>query len=129
MVIVGLGITILGLFLPYIAPGIPAPPPFEPSKHREISLPQAELDRFVGRYDFGNGFTVSVTHDGPTLRVFREKSPGARPAPIYPEAPRAFFWRAVEAQICFTVDASGTATGAQFRQGDAVWQPGKRIAP
>jgi hypothetical protein len=130
MVIVGLGIILLGLFLPYIAPpGIPAPPPFEASRHREISLPQTELDRFVGRYDFGHGFTVSVTHDGLTLRVFRERSSGAQPAPIYPEAPHAFFWRAVEAQIRFSVDGSGTVTGAQFRQGDAAWQPGRRITP
>ena len=126
MVIVGTLVVLLGLFLPYIAPVIrPPPPPFEASKHKEISLPQDELDKFVGRYDFGNDFLISVTHDGPMLRVFREHSPGAQPAPIYPEAPHAFFWKAVEAQIRFTVDASGTVTGAEFRQGED-WQPGKR---
>ncbi len=102
MVIVGLLVMLWGLVMPISPSARPfAPPPFEASKHKEIVLPAADLDKFVGRYDFGNDFVVRVTHDGPTLQVFREHSPGARPAPIYPEGPRAFFWKAVEAQIRF----------------------------
>lgn len=127
MVIVGVLVVLWGLFMPYIAPKIRlGPPPFEASKHHEIALSTAELDKFVGRYDFGDGFVVSVTRDGSTLRVFRENSPGAQPARVYPEAPNAFFWKVVEAQIRFIVEADGTVIGAQFRQaGD--WQPGKRL--
>ncbi len=69
-----------------------------------------------------------MTHDGATLRVLREVSPGARAAPIYPEAPTAFFWKAVEAQIRFTLDARGGVTGAEFREA-GPWQPGKRLTP
>ncbi len=124
MVAVGLLLVFLwGLFVPFTPP---AQPPFEPSKHREISLPAAALDRFVGRYDFGNGFTVSVTHRGATLWVTREGIAGETGAPVYPERPTAFFWKMVEAQISFTVDANGTVTGAAFREGDMHVQ-GKRL--
>jgi hypothetical protein len=129
LVIVGLLVTLWGVIMPISPPARYAPPPFEASKHTEIALSSVQLDRFVGRYDFGNGFAISVTHDGPTLRVLRERSPGARAAPIYPEGPRAFFWKAVEAQIRFTADKSGTVTGAEFRQGSAPWQAGRRLAP
>lgn len=125
MVIFGSGIVLLGLFLPYIAP--PTQPRFEPSKHREISLSPVELDKFVGRYDFGYGFVVSVTHRGPTLWVLREGSPaGEKGAPVFPEATFGFFWKAVEAQIRFKTDASGAVTGAEFREGGS-WQRGKRL--
>jgi len=104
----------------------PAPPP--PTKHTEISLPAAELDKFVGRYDFGTGFVITVTHDGSTLRVLREGIPGAQAAPIFPEAPLAFFWKVVDAQLRFTSDESGAVTGAEFAQGSTKLT-GKRVKP
>lgn len=125
MVVFGAGIVLFGLFLPYISP--PTQPRFEASRHKEISLSPAELDKFVGRYDFGYGFVVSVMHRGPTLWVLREgSSPGEKGAPVYPETPSGFFWKAVEAQIRFTTDASGAVTGAEFREGGS-WQRGKRL--
>ena len=36
--------------------------------------------------------------------------------PLFPEAPLKFFWKAVDAQIRFTTDASGQVTGAVFVQ-------------
>jgi hypothetical protein len=125
MVAVGLLVFLWGVFVPF-SPA--TQPPFEASKHREITLPQAELDRFVGRYDFGTGFVVSVTHPGATLWVLREGIAGERGAPIYPEARAAFFWKAVEAQLRFTTDANGAVVGAEFREA-GPWQPGERIAP
>ncbi|MBO0749252.1 MAG: DUF3471 domain-containing protein [Porphyrobacter sp.] len=128
-VICGALIVLFGLFLPYLIPHArPTQPPFEAWKHKEISLPATQLDKFVGRYDFGNGFTVSVTHPGPTLWVRREGIAGERGGPVYPEAPNAFFWKAVEAQIRFTADARGNVTGAEFREA-GPWQPGKRLTP
>ena len=102
----------------------PAPPP--PAKLTEISLPTKALDKFVGRYDFGNGFVIAITHDGPTLSALREGFPGAQPAAIYPEGPLAFFWKVVDAQIRFTTDPKGAVTGAEFRQG-TVQLIGKRL--
>ena len=102
----------------------PAPPPR--SQHTEISLPAPALAKFVGRYDFGSGFVVAVTRDGATLRVLREGVPGAQAWPIYPEAPLAFFWKVVDAQLRFTTNAGGAVTGAEFQQG-GLKLSGKRL--
>jgi len=80
----------------------PAPPP--PTKHTEITLSAAALEKFVGRYDFGNGLVIAVSRDGATLLVLREDAAGAQALPIFSEAPLAFFWKAVDAQIRFTTD-------------------------
>lgn len=108
-------------------PPVPPPPP-APAKHTEIALPASALDRFVGRYDFGPGFTIAVTRVGETLRVLREGIPGAQEAAIYPEAPLAFFWKVVDAQIRFTTDASGAVTGAELSQAGQTFT-GKRVDP
>jgi CubicO group peptidase (beta-lactamase class C family) len=88
----------------------PAPPPFVP--RTAISLPVAELDKVAGRYDFGPGFVLAITRDGGYLYAQREGVPGAPRLQIVPEAPLAFFWKAMDAQIRFTTDASGMVTGA-----------------
>lgn len=107
----------------------PAPPP--PVVHTEIALPVGELDKFVGRYwmDFaGTPGVVAIARDGATLRARRADIPGAPALPIYPEAPLAFFWKAVDAQIRFIADASGVVTGAELSQGGATFA-GKREEP
>ncbi len=58
--------------------------------------------------------------------MLREAIPGAQPLPVYPEAPLAFFWKAVDATIRFTVDATGAVTGAELQQGAAKFA-GKRV--
>ncbi|HEV2700461.1 MAG TPA: serine hydrolase domain-containing protein [Steroidobacteraceae bacterium] len=101
-------------------PPVPSPPP-PPTQHTEISLPPETLDKIVGRYDFGPGFTIAVTRDGATLRVLREGVPSGQPLPIYSEGPLAFFWKALDAQIRFTTDTSGMVTGAELKQGSAIF--------
>jgi hypothetical protein len=108
-------------------PPVPRAPP-SPSKHTEISLPAAELDKFVGRYDFGNGIVIVMTRNGASLFAQREGIPGAPALQISAEAPLAFFWKAVDAQIRFTTDASGAVTGAEFAQG-GMSLTGKRMTP
>lgn len=108
-------------------PPVPSAPP-PPVKRTEISLPAAEFDRFVGRYRFEAGFVIAVTHEGGTLRVLREGVAGASALPIFPEAPLAFFWKAVDAQIRFTTDASGEVAGAVLTQGGQSFT-GRRVEP
>jgi CubicO group peptidase (beta-lactamase class C family) len=104
----------------------PAPPPFVP--RTAISLPVAELDKVAGRYDFGS-FVVVITRDGEYLYGYaqREGVPAAPRLQIVPEAPLAFFWKAMDAQIRFTTDASGMVTGAVLTQGRQM--VGRRVAP
>ncbi|MGE5837078.1 MAG: serine hydrolase [Acidobacteriota bacterium] len=92
----------------------PAPPPFVP--RTEISLAVSELDKVAGRYDFGPGFVLAITRDGGYLYAQREGVAGALRLQIVPEAPRAFFWKRIDAQIRFTTDAGGMVTGAIVAQ-------------
>ena len=103
-------------------------PPTASTQHTEISLPLADLDKFVGRYDLGKEFLIAVARDGATLWVLRLNVPGAQPGPIFPEAPLAFFWKVIDAQIRFTADASGAVTGAEITQGGRLFT-GKRLEP
>jgi hypothetical protein len=91
-------------------------------------LPEAELDRVVGTYNFGGAVVIAITREGDGLRAQRVGVPGAQAAPIYPEAPLAFFWRVLDAQIRFTADASGKVTGAELTQG-AAHLTGTRVDP
>lgn len=109
-----------------VAPTPAVPPP--PKQRTEISLPAAELEKFVGRYDFGNGIMVAITRNGGILRAQREGIPGAPALQIFPEAPLAFFWKEVDAQIRFTADAGGAVTGAELAQGGQLLI-GKRVKP
>jgi len=104
----------------------PAPPPFVP--RTAISLPVAELDKVAGRYEFP-GFVVVIRRDGEYLyaQAQREGVPGAPRQQILPEAPLAFFFKAMDAQIRFTTDASGMVTEAVLTQGRQM--VGRRVAP
>ena len=92
-------------------PAVPPPPP-TPVARTEVSLPAAELDKVVGRYAFDAGFVIAITRHGEFLYVVREDAPLTSRSQILPEAPLSFFWKAVDAQIRFTTDASGVVTGA-----------------
>ena len=100
----------------------PAPPPRV--ARTEVTLPVSELERVVGRYDFGDGILV-ITRDGTVMRSARE---GVPTLPIYPEAPLQFFFRAIDAQLRFTADDAGKVTGVTFTQ-PGFEASGKRIEP
>lgn len=106
----------------------PAPPPFAP--RTEISLPVDELDKIVGRYEFDSGVMLTITRDGGYLyaQAQREGAPAGPRLQIVPEAPLAFFWKAMDAQIRFTTDASGMVTGAIGAQ-EGRPMVGRRVAP
>ncbi len=99
--------------------------PTDPTKHKEICLPVAELDKCVGRYELGENFTIAVARDDATLWVLRLNAPG-QPAPIFPEAPLSFFWKVFDAQLRFTADASGEVTRAELTTGTHVFA-GNRV--
>ena len=88
----------------------------------------AQLDKFVGRYDFGAGIVVVVTREGGILRAQREGIAGAPALQIVPEGPNAFFWKALDAQIRFSTDAGGAVIGAELSQGGQSLT-GKRVKP
>jgi hypothetical protein len=107
-------------------PALPPPPPTPPLR-TAVSLPVAELDKFVGRYAFDAGFVLSVMrHDG-FLYVHREDMPGTSRSQILPESALTFFWKSLDAQLRFTTDASGVVTGAVMIA-DGQQLPARRLA-
>jgi CubicO group peptidase (beta-lactamase class C family) len=122
-----LGLHILAGFPLAPTPAVPAPPP-PPVARTEVVLPQAELERVVGRYDFGNGVQFALTLEGGKLSAQRLGGITGPVLEVFAEAPLAFFWKAVDAQIRFTTDADGTIVGAEFTQ-DGQTLTGKKLAP
>lgn len=116
--------VLLGSPMGATPPVPPAPPP--PVARTAVTLPAAELERVVGRYQFP-GFVVAVTLETGTVRAANETA-RAPSSPIFPEAPLSFFWRIVDAQIRFTTDAAGKVTGAELSQGGQTFA-GTRIEP
>src|SRR5690606_20217990 len=79
-----------------VAPTPPVPPaPPRPVARTEVELSVAELDRVVGRYDFGDG-VLKITREGNVMRSSRAGVPTLR---IHPEGPLQFFFRAIDAQL------------------------------
>ena len=112
-----------------VAPTPPVPPAPPPQAARaEVTLPVAELDRVVGRYEFAPGVVFSVTRNGTALQAQREGSAVGPVLPIFAEAPLRFFWRAVDGTIEFTTDAGGQVTGAEATF-DGQKLTGKRLDP
>jgi hypothetical protein len=125
------GLFVLGVFFMLATLGnslasIRRPRPAPQTDHTEIALPVADLDKCVGRFDFGNGFVIAIASDGTTLWWLRLGISIAYPVRIFPEAPLAFFWKDIDQQIRFGTDAGGVVTGAEITQGGHV-STGKRV--
>ncbi|HEY5006841.1 MAG TPA: serine hydrolase, partial [Caulobacteraceae bacterium] len=73
----------------------PAPPP--PERHAIALAPEA-LQRLVGRYQLAPEIFVTITRDGDHL--FAQLT-GQNANEVFPESPRDFFWKVVDAQLTF----------------------------
>ena len=102
----------------------PAIPLIQPPKQRhEVKIDPAVLDRYAGRYELAPTFVITVTRDGD--HVFAQAT-GQPNFEIFAEDDRNFFYKVVDAQITFVVDATGRATSLVLHQNGAN-VPGKRI--
>lgn len=114
---------LLGTPLQALVPVPPAPPP--QVARTEVTLPPAELDRVVGRYEFAPGISLTIEREGAGLKGQLTGQPAL---PIFPEAPLNFFLRGVDAQLRFTADADGKVTGVTLVQAGQP-QNAKRVTP
>ncbi len=77
------------------------------------AVPEAVLERYVGRYEVQPGFFITVTRDGGQLSAQLTGQPAV---PIYASSPTEFFYRVVDAQITFRVEGDSVA-GLTLHQG------------
>ncbi|HEV7571165.1 MAG TPA: serine hydrolase [Thermoanaerobaculia bacterium] len=94
-----------------------------PKQRKEVTVDPAVLDRYVGRYALAPTFIVTVTREGDHLYAQATAQPRFE---IFAENDYDFFYKVVDAQITFVVDATGRATSMVLHQNGAN-APGKRI--
>jgi CubicO group peptidase (beta-lactamase class C family) len=90
-----------------------APPPAPPSAHHAVAIDAATLERYVGRYAVTPSLSLTITRDGDRLFV----QMAGRPAfEVFPDSPKDFFLKVVEAQLTFQVAPDGRVTGLVLHQ-------------
>ncbi len=85
-----------------------------PSPPTAVEVAPADLEAYVGAYQLAPGFVLTITRSGNQLMA---QATGQSALLIYPQSKDQFFYKAVEAQISFTRNASGKVTGLVLHQG------------
>jgi CubicO group peptidase (beta-lactamase class C family) len=94
-----------------------------PARERsQTKVEPAVLDRYVGRYGTSRN-PIIVTHDRGRLLIGDE---GDLKIEVFPESDREFFYKAMDAQVTFSVNDTGRATELVFR-GSGPPQRSKRL--
>ncbi len=109
-----IGIDLAGIFF-----GIDVIPP---ALRKAITLPAESLEGFVGKYELAPTAIITIARDGAQLTA---QLTGQQAFPIFPEAKNKFFFRIVDAQLTFDIDASGKVSGLTLHQNGRN-QPAKR---
>lgn len=94
------------------------------AERKEIELPAAVLQKYVGVYQFKPGATDTIRLvDGKLTSQFS----GQGQLPLFPESEKAFFYKAVDAQKEFVTDDEGHVTALLYHQ-NGVTQKAQRIS-
>ena len=94
----------------------PAAAPPAANARKEITLPASTLDRYVGKYKFGESMIYEVTRKDSSLNAQMTGQPAI---PIYAESETAFFYKALDAQIDFVGAPGAPATSLVLHQNGA----------
>jgi serine-type D-Ala-D-Ala carboxypeptidase/endopeptidase len=93
-----------------------------PRERLEVAVAPALLRQYVGTYVLTPQFAIEVALHGDRLHV---QATGQPAFPIFASSDTTFFLRAVEAEVTFRRDASGTVTGLVLHQNGRD-MPGRR---
>ena len=88
--------------------------------HKRISLPEKELDDYVGSYQLHPGFNIAVFHKGDQLLA---QGTGQPEFPVYASAKDEFFATVANISLSFKRDEHGKVTSM------VLHQHGDRVAP
>lgn len=84
-----------------------------PRVHEEIATDPKTFDRYVGIYLLAPAVTITVTREADQLYA---QLTGQQKFPVFPEGEGKFFFKVVDAQLSFGVDAEGKATQVTLHQ-------------
>lgn len=117
--VVDIGLHLLDPKSPLLTDAAFAPP----KEHKEVPVDAKLFDGYVGNYQLGPNFVLVISRDGNQLFL---QASGQPKFPIFPEGPKDFFLKVVDAQLTFETDNQGKATSLTMHQnGQNV--PAKRI--
>jgi CubicO group peptidase (beta-lactamase class C family) len=94
-----------------------------PAERQAVQVDPALFDAYVGVYEVGPGFQLTVTREGDHLMG---QPTGQPKLELFPESETRFFLKVVDAQIEFQRGADGKATGLTLFQGGREI-PAKRV--
>jgi len=85
-----------------------------PAEHVAVALDTATFDQYVGDYELGPGFVLTISREGDK---FIGQATGQPKIEIFPSTPTEFFIKVVDAQLSIQKDASGKVIGLVLHQG------------
>ena len=85
-----------------------------PKERQAIHLDPSLYDRLTGDYELAPNFVITILRRGDKLI---SQATGQTEVELFPESETRFFLKVVDAQVDFTLDASGRATGLVLHQG------------
>ncbi len=89
--------------------------PYEiPAERKEIQVAAKTLEKYVGQYQLTPQLALSVTLEGGKLLGQISTQPKLE---LAAESETVFFFKTVNAQVTFMINAQGEVTGLTFRQG------------
>lgn len=94
-----------------------------PVERKVITLPSATLDKYVGHYELGPNFIMTITNENGSLMA---QATGQGKTELFAESENTFFPKLIEATFTFVKDAQGQVTGFILRQGGRD-NPAKKI--
>jgi serine-type D-Ala-D-Ala carboxypeptidase/endopeptidase len=92
---------------------LPLSQPAVARERTETKVPRETLQTYVGQYQLAPGAVFIIRPEGDRLTAALT---GQGTAEIFPESEREFFYKVVDAQISFQVDAQGQVTGLVLHQ-------------
>ncbi|MBC8166659.1 MAG: serine hydrolase [Bryobacteraceae bacterium] len=102
---------------------VDGPLPDAPAERKAIIVDPKLLEQYVGKYQLGQGFAITVTRD--EGRLFAQAT-GQGKAEIFAETESKFFFRVVDAQITFSPGLNGRTEKLTLHQG-GLNAEGKRV--
>jgi CubicO group peptidase (beta-lactamase class C family) len=86
---------------------------YQPPVHVEVPIDPALLVRYLGKYELAPGILFDVALQDGRLAIRLADQPRLA---VFPKSDTRFFYEAVEAEITFVVDETGTVTGLVLHQ-------------
>ena len=90
---------------------------------KEVQVPNAVLETYIGKYELAPGFILEVTKEGNQLKT---QATGQQVVDIFPKSENEFYLKVVDAQLVFNKNDAGEIDSVTLFQGGREMK-GRRI--